>query len=538
MGRDFSRATRAEFAAVLVLALLCADALLAPHVTSGGRYLDDWWLGAYVSFPHELGFDGARDYLGFYSGARPGAVLYWLGTYDLFGFRDVLHRTLSVDLAGGLATVFYLLLRELRLGRVDAAAIALLTLALPVADSIHFWITPAVGQLGLGACVAGLLVGLRALRAEGRRSLALHGVSLALFAASLSIAETAIPLVALSLLVYRVRVGWRRAAGRWAADLVVAGVGALHYAANSPVRLRDDSASVGLVERARTIADQLVTLATGTLAPFAPSRAWVLGAIAVVGGLLALRWSVRRDWTQERRWLAAAGLAALLAGASYVIYVPADPSYLPLAAGVGNRVNLGALLPLSVLAYALVRLAGGLVAAPRPRAVVTVALFAVLFVSAAGRLHADRRLWEHAAGEQRFALAAVHEALPAPPGGSSLLVFGVPGVVTRFGRIGHARVNQPVPVFSTWWELDVAVKLSYGRSDIAAYPIWADQPPQLICGAYDVYQLGLDGVRHALAYGRVYAVDTAEPRAIRLDGQAQCERVTDDALTIRYDLPV
>lgn len=542
MGREFSGASGVEITAALVLAQVCAVVLLGAHVTDGGRYLDDWWLSAYVRFPHELGFADGRDYLWFYSGARPGAVLYWLDSYIGLGFHDAWHRAASIVLAGGLAAVFYFLLRQLRIGRLDAAAIALLTLALPVADSVHFWITPAVGQLGLGACAAGLLFGLRALRATGRPALVLHGASLGLFAMSLSIAETTIPIIALSLLVYRTCTTWRRAADRWVVDLILAGAGAVHYAANSPVRLRDDTAHVSVVEHAQTIADQAVTLATGTLAPHAPSRGWVLGAVALLVGLVALRVRAARasgrDWALERRWLVAAGVAALLAGASYVIYVPADSSYLPLAAGVGNRVNVGALLPLSVLAYALVRLAGGLVAAPRPRAVVTIALFAVLLVSAVGRLHADRRLWERAAGEQQLALSAVHEALPAPPAGSSLLVFGVPGVVTRFARIGHANVNQPVPVFSTWWELDVAVKLSYGRADLAAYPIWADQPPQLLCGAHHVYQLGLDGVRHALAYGRVYAVDTAEPRAVRLDGQAQCERITGDGLTIRYDLPV
>ena len=542
LGRGCSRGSGIEIAAALFLAQLCATVLLGPHVAGGGRYLDDWWLSAYVRFPHELGFADGRDYLGFYSGARPGAVLYWLDTYDLFGVHDIWHRAASTALAAGLATTFHCLLRQLRLGRIDAAAIALLTLTLPVADSIHFWITPAVGQLGLGACAAGLLFALRALRATGRAALVLHGFSLGLLALSLSIAETTIPIIALSLLVYRTRVSWRRAINRWGADLVVAGAGAVHYAVNSPVRLRDDTASVGLLDRARTIADQLVTLSTSTLAPWAPARGWVLAAVAILLGLVALRVRARRaagrDWAQDRRWLVAAGIAALLTGASYVIYVPADPSYLPLSTGVGNRVNIGALLPLSVLAYALVRLAGGLVAAARPRAVVTLALFALLVVPAAARLHADRGLWERAAGEQELALSALHEALPAPPAGASLLVFGVPGVVTRFQRIGHARVNQPVPVFSTWWELDVAVKLSYGRSDLAAYPIWADQPPQLLCGAHDVYQLGLDGVRHALPYGRVYAVDTAEPRAVRLDGQAQCERVTGDGLTIRYDLPV
>lgn len=528
---------------MLALALACAVAILGPHVGGGGRYLDDWWLGGYVRYPHELGFGSAAGYLRFYSGARPGAIVYWLVTYDLFGFHDGWHRGASLVLGGVLATVMYLLLRELRFAWFDAAAVALLTLVLPVADSIHFWMTPAVAQLCLAACAGGLLVGLRALRSSGRRAIALHGASLALLAASLATAETMLPAVALSLLLYRTQVSWRRAASRYAADLVLVGVAVIHYAVNTRTRLLDVSPGVSAFTRARTLGDQLVTLATSTLVPFAPARTWVLlpvGAVVVVACARARRGDghLRRSDAHLRRWLVAAGLAALFAAASYVIYVPADPSYLPLAVGAGNRVNIGALPALSVLLFAIVRLAGGLVPAARTRAVIVGMLFAVLATTAIGHLRNDRRLWDTAAGEQRTVLAALHRALPNPPQGSSLLVFGSPGVVTRFGRVGHVSVNQPVPVFSTWWELDVAVKLSYARPDLAAYPIWAEQPPQLICGAHHVYQLGLDGVRHALTYGRVFAVEVAARHAVRLDDQRRCERFTDDSTTMRYDLPV
>jgi hypothetical protein len=119
-----------------------------------------------------------------------------------------------------------------------------------------------------------------------------------------------------------------------------------------------------------------------------------------------------------------------------------------------------------------------------------------------------------------------------------MLVLGAPGVVTHFERVGESEVNVPIPVFSTWWELDAAVRLSYRRADLSAYPIWAYQPAQLVCGAYDVYQLGLDGVRHALAYAHVYVVEVRQSKAIRLDGQRGCKRVLARESTVRYDLPV
>jgi hypothetical protein len=93
-------------------------------------------------------------------------------------------------------------------------------------------------------------------------------------------------------------------------------------------------------------------------------------------------------------------------------------------------------------------------------------------------------------------------------------------------------------VFSTWWELDAAVKLSFGRSDLDAYPIWSFQAPQVSCGAHYVYQLGLDGVRHALAYGHVFVVAVRAPRAVRLVSPQQCNTIIAAGTTIRYDLPV
>ena len=530
-----------EVGAALAGSLACAAAIFGAFVGAGGRYLDDWWLGVNIAFPRALGFASSYDYLSFYSGARPGAVAYWLATYELFGFHDGWHRALSVALAGTLATACYLLLRELRLGCADAAAIALLTLALPVADAIHFWITPAVAQLCLTACLLGLVVGVRALRVRARPAIALHAASLALLGASLLMAETMLPTIALSLLVYRTQVGWRRAAARWSADLVLVGIATIHYAVSSPVRLAADGRSLGAVAHARAIGDELLTLFTSTLVPYAPGRGWVLAGLLAVAVFVGTQLARRRraDAAPILRWVVAGAIAALAAAASYAIYVPADTSYLPLAPGVGNRVNIGALIPLAVLAYAVVRLIGGLVAHPRMRTVLTVALLAAVVVPGLLRLRADRTLWTAAADEQETTLAAVRAALPSPPpSGASLLVLNAPGVVTRFGRLGHESINQPVPVFSTWWELDAAVKLRFGRSDIAAYPIWADQPPQVLCGAHHVYQLGLDGVRHALAYGRVYVIDVLERQAIRLDDADTCTQVTESRSTIRYDLPV
>jgi hypothetical protein len=533
---------RRELIVALGASLAAAGILFGSHVANGGRYLDDWWLGAYIRFPRALGFGSPAAYLNFYSGARPGAVAYWLATYRLFGFHDDWHRGLGVLLAAVLATVFHLLLRELGMRPLEAAAVAALSLVLPIADSIHFWITPDVAQLYLAACAAGFLVALRGLRASGRRARRLRLGALGLFLVSVLIAETMIPAIGLSVLVYRTRTGWRRAIRWWVGDAAIAGIAGIHYATSAPKRLSSNTgAGESYARHASVLADQALTLFTGTLVPFADARGPVLVGLLALGGLLlpARGRSPERDRLRAAAlpWLVAAGLAAVLAAASYVLYIPSDPSYQPLVPGVGNRVNIGALLPLSLLVFAVVRLVAGLLPWRRVAGALSAVLWAVVLVGGLIRLEADHRLWDEAADHQRTVLAAVHRVLPDPPVGSSLIVLNAPGVVTHFERVGVASVNEPVPVFSTWWELDAAVKLSYGRADLNAYPIWSYQPAQIACGAHYVYQLGLDSVRHAIDYGTVYVVDVNAPSEVRIDDQGECAATLSRAATVRYDLP-
>jgi hypothetical protein len=528
----------AATAIVLLAALTLSVAILLAHVADGGRYLDDWWLSAYVHFPQQLGFGGSFDYLNFYGGGRLGATFYWWLTYNLFIAHPVWQRAFGLLLAAGLTVVFYMLLRELRVGRLEAAAIAILSLALPVADSIHFWITPQVGQLCLAACAGGLLVALRGLRTPVAQSRWPRMASLGLYALSLLIAETTLPAIALSILVYRARAPWRQARKWWAQDLVLVAIAGVHYAVSAPKR-RASSGGVGLsLHHALVIANQAITLFTGTLTPFDHARGWVLLGLAVIGGVFVRRLtSGHRPSETTGFWLRAAALAALFALASYAVYVPADPSYQPLVPAIGNRVNIGALLPLAVLVFAVVRLIAQLFTAKRAVVIVSAALYAILLAQALVQLDADRWLWDRAATQQAAVLSGLHRALPDPPPGVSLLVLNSPGVLTRFQRVGDRYVNVSVPVFSTWWELDAAVKLSYGRADIDAYPIWSRQPAQVACGKHDIYQLGLDQVRHVLAYGQVYLVDPSHVSAIPLDDQATCDRLIASGLTVRFDLP-
>ncbi|MHB8694634.1 MAG: hypothetical protein ACYDHH_25635 [Solirubrobacteraceae bacterium] len=531
---------RRELVLACVLSTVASAALFGPFVADGGRYLDDWWLAAYIHFPRALGFPSAYSYLHFYSGARPGAVVFWLLSYWAFGLHYAWHRALGVGLCAGLAMVFYGLLRELGLSRRDGAAITALLLVLPVADSIHFWTTPDVAQLSLAACAGGLLLAVRGLRAAGRRAAGLHLAASGLYVVSMLIAETMVPAIGLSWFIYRTQVDWRRALRRWAPDAGLVVLASLHYLHGGAQRVSSGGVSARL-HHAEMLGNQALSLLSGTIVPFARSRGWWLVGLLALVVWIAVLTGRRRDHSVAAArwcWLRIAGLAAVFAAAAYVIYVPSDPSYEPLVPGVGNRVNIGALLPLSVLVYAIARLVGSLAPTRRTAGALTAALWGLALIGGFSRLEADRTLWDKAAAQQAHVLGALHSLLPRPPRGAAMLVFGSPGAVTHFEHVGVASVNESVPVFSTWWELDVAVKLSYGRSDLDAYPIWAFQPAQLACAPHGVYQLGLDGVRHVLAYGRVYVVDIAARRATLLEDQTECARIVSHSTTIRFDLPV
>src|SRR2546421_3859885 len=208
--------------------LLCALGLgllgllmCAAHIRNGGLYYDDWSLVALGRFPvaggllHSLWLD---------YGQRPGQVLYYAAIDGAFGSAASPRLALAAGMVVLQATCLYVLLRQLSLRARDAAAVAALALTFPFSDSLWLWGVLSLTTLAISAALAGLVLALRALRSSGRRALALHGASLALYAASILSYEAFAVAGCLAGLLYAHVVGLRRARLRWALDvLVIAG---------------------------------------------------------------------------------------------------------------------------------------------------------------------------------------------------------------------------------------------------------------------------------------------------------------------------
>jgi hypothetical protein len=217
-----------------------------------------------------------------------------------------------------------------------------------------------------------------------------------------------------------------------------------------------------------------------------------------------------------RRWLGVAAGGAVAAAAGWLVFIPADPYYSPYPTGMENRTNVFAALGVIVLLYAAAALAGLMVARALRRpgawwlAPVTGAL--VLGAGYAALLQRHERVWDRAFAAEMALLGQLKAVAPHPPPGATILTFGEPG----YEAVG-------VPIFGAYWDLNGAVRMQYGRSDLAGYPVLP--AARLTCGAR---ALRIGGAGYELAapapYGRAVLVDVPSGRMVQPRTRAACAR--------------
>ena len=503
---------------------LAAAALFGSHVLNGGFYSDDWSLSAQASQPEAYGHDTAAGALIDAANSRIVAAFYWLATHELFGLHAKPFLAIAALLGVVLSVSTYALLRELRVEVLPAFAVALLMLAFPPADTVRVWATPALSQVSFAAWTLGALVALRAFRAAGRRSTALHAGSLALYALGLGITELPIGYVLLvSPLLYLTVAPWRAAAVRWLCDIALVGLAAAYVAlpaAEAPehaVRGVDDwGAQINLY------ADQAITLFSHAVAPFLHGARWVVfaGALALLAAAAVLVWREQSETALlARRWIAAAGIAVAGIVAGYAIYIPADPYYFPLQEGLAGRVNIGVAAPFAVLVVALAVLAALLLfrwTADVRRVALTAALAyaALLFAAFVSDLRIDLRVWDRSADEQYRTLNAVTGTVRNPAPGTQFFVFGAGGVVT-----------PGLSVFYHSWELTGALRTTYDRGDVSGVPIIEGRG--VVCAREAVLAsvVGTPEVLQTTPYNSAVFVDVNRGRSATIRSERQCKRV-------------
>jgi len=326
--------------------------LLVPHVVNGGFHADDWVDAARYAFPRNgsgfwASYENSQPY-----NLRDAYGLLRTAEFALLGTRTAPHLALTAIAAVAQAMLMLLLARRLGAPAGPATMLGLLVLLLPAADSNRFWGNGLQLTLFAGAFVlAGVLVALRGLEARRWKGWALHAGALVLFAASVNGYELAAPVIVLAGFLYVGRAPLRVALMRWSADIVVVGAVLLRYAGqrdDGGVTLRES------LDHARVIGDHGLDVAARALVPVpgvTTGLVLVIAAVVVASALPGAlgRPRIDRLRSEMRLGLGAVGAGVVLAGAGWLMIVPADMGYDPIAGGIGNRVNTVASFGLAVL---------------------------------------------------------------------------------------------------------------------------------------------------------------------------------------------
>jgi hypothetical protein len=343
-------------------------------------------------------------------------------------------------------------------------------------------------------------------------------------------AESTLVPIMLSVLLYRLRIPWRKAAARWAADVALVLVALVHLALNAPPRRQASGSPGHSLARAGTIADQALSVFTSSVAPlFAVPRGVVLVVLVVVAALCAKLASRAGaiDAARIRRclWMLCGGTVGV--AAAYAIYLPAaTDSYLPLQTGERNRVNVVAALPMSALVVGSLALLAALVSVGRLSGRRGTIVYVALVVGTAGvfgaHLRRDEATWIAAAQKQNAVLSAMR-TIVRPQQGSAIMMFGSPGYVRRVQRFGNLRLTTSVSVFSTWWEsLGAARVRAFPSGAVAAY--YVSQSSRLLCRPRRAYYIAYDGILRDMEYGQLYFMDPVRRVVATVTSQASCKR--------------
>lgn len=517
-----------QFAAVLLVLTVVGAAVYGPNAVHGG-FLSDAWANraTYVFAPHSGFFGGISRYM-----EEPNISVRPLLAVLLAAYNFILGGHMGYWLAWLVATnvamcgLLYLLLRRLSMGAIDAAAVAVLVLIFPAAGALRLWAAMVASPVTVSLALIGFLLALKAFECESRRTgLVLHVVSLLFFVASLLLYELALPVILLSVLIYRFKVPWRSAIYRWLVDCVVLGTIALTVTHSSESGFQQSSG--GMLGHAGEIYGQLHTLLTTVVLPFGSSRWYIVLIVAlipvtgaVVYKLLPATAELRSDL---RRWGIVMAAGAIVVVAGYAIFIPALSYYVPMRVGIADRINSVPSIGWVLLFFAAARMIGAMVfqGVPNGRrlaqgvAVIGCALIALGWIRV---VTAESDSYTAAFREDLRVLHAVQTAIPTPAPESTIWTFGQPVLYA-----------PEIPIFGNTWDMTSSVRLQYDDPTLASYVAY----PETVfnCLADSVEPGGAYQEEEAKVltspYGKTYFVDTNTGKAVRIESQSQCRQAAE-----------
>jgi hypothetical protein len=501
-----------ELLAVAALLLAIGVAAFGWYVLHGGFYGDDWGNAAEYRFSSPPRYWDAVKEMRSLLGGRPILALLLPLPHAVLCVHPRLHLALGVVLAVATSVSFYVVLRLLRLRRVDAFAMSVLGLLFPWADAIELWPTASINTVAVIFFFAGFAVALVGLRRPGWRGTATHAAAACLYLASVLTYEVAGAVAVLAGAFYLRRASRPTALRRWAADVVVV-IAGLAYSlhATIPVRhvgtLHDRLTDVGVTTReaGRLLAWSLVP-AGGSAG--IPHRIVLVLAVALLIALLVRAMRGNRDRPVLWAWVGAQfGVAITCA-----YFMLLGSGLHPLDLATGTRGNALARFAYAGLVYAVVAAAAALALPTRRRAarVLTLAVVGAIAIGYSARLASDESAWAKAARLQHPVTAAIDRGFPALERGTTLLTFGAP-----------AEVAPGAPIFVATWDLSGALSVRRNDDSLHAYPVY--ESVELHCGASRVV-VRLPGSRGTAAppYGPLFFLDVPTGRKARITGRAGC----------------
>jgi hypothetical protein len=415
----------------------------------------------------------------------------------------------------------YVFLRKLSLERMAVVAIALLILLFPFSDSGWMYIAGSAGTIAVSLYMLGATVALWGLRARAGRMWP-HALAIVLYVASVLMYELALVAICLTGALYVLYAPRREAARRWAMDVGAMAITVLVTSRTLPLLPGTDAHQVSPLGQwaphAKVIYEQGRYVLTVALQPFGAVHYYRVLAAAVVVILAALVLQSRLPDSdaarpQLRKWLLVAAGALVALACSWALFVPADVYYSPQVAGVGNRINALAGVCICTLVFAVAMLVSAIVVRllrrPSGWALAgALVLSALIGIGYARQVDSDKAAWALASRLQTNELAALHRAVPLPPAGTELVVFGGPGYTA-----------PGVPIFAASWDLNGAVKLSWHDPSLTAYPVLAGDLPS--CGSVNVIPPAGVGYSGGV-YGRTIFIDVPTATAVPIRDRAQC----------------
>lgn len=517
-----------QLAAVALALTLVAVVLYGPNAIHGGFISDAWSNRAIYAFAPKPGFfAGITQYMAQPNIAvRPLLAVYLSALNAVFGGHMGVWLGWLIAANVAMCLSLYLLLRRLTLAAIDAAAISVLVLVFPVSGSLRLWAALVASPVTITLSLLGFLLALIALEDNNRgRGLALHGVSLLLFAASVLLYELMLPVMLLSVLVYRLRVGWRPAIYRWLIDCAVLLTLALTVTSSSESGFKQSTG--GMISHAGEIYDQARILLATAVLPFSAAHWYLLllAALVPAAGVVVYRLlpSDTALRLELRRWLTVMAAGAIVVVASYAVFIPGMDYYVPLEPGIGNRVNAVPSIGWILLLYGGARTVGALVFRDTPRsrtlaqgfAILGCALLAIGWVKT---LRAESHSYTNAFLEDERVLNVTQGAIPRPRTEGTIWTFGQP-----------VQIAPGIPIFGNTWDMTTAIQLRYDDPTLKSYVAYPGTLFNCLPQAVEpggAYQEGEQTWNSALRspYGRTYFIDTGSGRAVRIGSQEECRR--------------